>query len=511
MKASRTAYAAKNFAWSMVGNVSNSILGFVSRTIFIYTLGTVYLGVNGLFTNILGMLSFAELGIGSAITFSLYKPLSENNIPKLQAIINFYRTAYRIIAAVVACIGVALIPFLKYIVKGADGIDNIGLIYCLFLINTVSSYLITYKTTIISADQKSYLLANINIISKVVITLMQIIVMVLTKNFIAYLITGILMQIVTKFYLNYFTDKKYPYIKGRNDQRLSKEEKGVIFTKVKALIVHKIGEISIYQTDNIITSAFINVSIVGLVSNFTMIISLINGFVTSFFNSASAGLGNLVATETYKKRYEVFKVYDFLCFWLFGWTGLCLYFLLSPFVTIWIGGDKLIDNITVMLLCLNYYLTGMRVSITNLRNAAGVFEKDKWVALAQAIANIVVSIIGVKLWGLPGIYIGTLVSSMLPNIIRPIVVYNNVFNMKSTSYFKTYFLNIVLLILSAIIITILNKAITDVNNYILFAYIAILCVFVPNIIILIVFRKSSQLKYVIDMVKGVFHKIIRKG
>ena len=216
MKSSRTLYAAKNFAWSMVGNISNSVLSFISRTIFIYTLGTAYLGVNGLFSNILGMLSFAELGIGSAITFSLYKPLAEKDIPKIQAIINFYRVAYRIIACVVAVIGISLIPFLKYMVKATDGIDNLELIYCLFLINTVSSYLITYKTTIVSADQKAYLMANINTISRVVITLAQIVIMLFTKNFIAYLITGIVMQILTKIYLNRFTDKKYPYIKGRN-------------------------------------------------------------------------------------------------------------------------------------------------------------------------------------------------------------------------------------------------------------------------------------------------------
>lgn len=510
MKSSRTLYAAKNFAWSMVGNISNSVLSFISRTIFIYTLGTAYLGVNGLFSNILGMLSFAELGIGSAITFSLYKPLAEKDIPKIQAIINFYRVAYRIIACVVAVIGISLIPFLKYMVKATDGIDNLELIYCLFLINTVSSYLITYKTTIVSADQKAYLMANINTISRVVITLAQIVIMLFTKNFIAYLITGIVMQILTKIYLNRFTDKKYPYIKGRNNERLSKEEKGVIFRKVRALIIHKVGEISIYQTDNIITSAFINVTIVGLVSNFTMIINLINGFVVSFFNSAVAGLGNLVATETYKRRYVIFKRYDFLCFWFFGWTGLCLYFMLTPFVTIWIGADKLIDNLTILLLCLNYYLTGMRVSITNLRNAAGAFEQDKWVAFAHAITNIIVSIVGVKLWGLPGIYIGTLVSSMLPNIIRPIVVYRDVFNMKSTGYFKTYLLNLFLLILSAVIISLLNYAVPINNSYLMLVYELILCILVPNAIFVMVFRKSDEFKYVINTLKDLLRRRIKK-
>ena len=166
MGESRIQYAAKNFAWGTFSNIINSILGFFSRTVFVYTLGETYLGVNGLFSNILGLLSLAELGIGSAISFSLYKPLAEHDTKKLQAIIHFYKTAYRFVAIVIAAVGLCIVPFLKYIIKGAEGIENTQLIYCIFLFNTVSSYLISYKSTILAADQKNYLLTNINIIVK---------------------------------------------------------------------------------------------------------------------------------------------------------------------------------------------------------------------------------------------------------------------------------------------------------------------------------------------------------
>ena len=500
-KETRTILAAKNFVWATVGNIMNSILGFVSRTIFIYTLGTIYLGINGLFSNILGMLSLAELGIGSAISFSLYKPLAEKDITKIQAIINFYRMAYRIIAVIISIIGIALIPFLKYIVKGAEGIDNITFIYLLFLFNTVTSYLISYKTTLLSADQRNYLITNINTVVRIVTVVMQMIVLLVFRNFIMYLLIGAIIQLISKIYLNLYTNRIYPYIKGTNNSKLNKQEKSIIFTKIKALILHKIGEVSIYQTDNIITSAFINVGVVGLVSNFTMIINMINTFILAFFNAATAGLGNMIATETEKRRKEIYDNYDFLAFWFFGWSAICLYFLLIPFVSMWIGEDKIIDNLTVMLLCLNYYLTGMRVPLGNIKSAGGVYEPDRFAPIIQAFINIAISVIGAKYWGLPGIYIGTLLSSMVPNIVRPYVVYKYIFKLNCISYFKEYIIRIILLIISAGIIEIFLKIIILNNIYLMFAIKVLLCIIIPNIVLFLIYRKSSYFSYVINTVK----------
>ena len=181
MAASRTGFVVKNFVWATVGNLSNALFSFVARTVFIYILGTAYLGVNGLFTNILGMLSLAELGVGAAISFSLYKPLAERNTQTIQAIINFYRNAYRIIALIVAIVGLSILPFLKYIVRGVNEVEHINLIYCIFLFNSVTSYLITYKTTLLSADQRNYLITNINTVVKAITMILQIIYLVIFR------------------------------------------------------------------------------------------------------------------------------------------------------------------------------------------------------------------------------------------------------------------------------------------------------------------------------------------
>lgn len=506
-KKSRTAYMAKNFMWAIVGNLSNSLLGFISRTVFIHMIGTTYLGINGLFANVLGMLSLAELGMGSAISFSLYKPLAEGDTKKIQAIINFYRTAYRLIAAVVACVGLSLIPFLGYFVKDADGVEHIVLIYCIFLFNSVTSYLVVYKTILLDADQRNYLITNINTVVKCITVVLQLLVLVLTKNYFLYLITEAVIQLTSKIYLNYFTNKQYPYIKEKNNEKLSAEEKNVIFVKIKALILHKVGEVAIYQTDNIITSAVINVTVVGLVSNFTMIISMINKFAMSFLNSAVAGFGNVIATENPSQRFKIYKRYEFLAFYFFGWTGIGLYFLLEPFVSVWLGRNMLIDTVTMTLLCVNYYVTGMRVPLGNIKAAAGIQEQDRWVPLIQAAINIVVSIQAAKMWGLKGIYIGTLVSSMVPTLVRPYIVYKYVFEKGCRSYFIEYLKRISVLAVNIVIINIILGLIQISNPFISLLCKGIVCAVVPNIIIVASCYRRDEFQYVLDMVSKIAGKL----
>lgn len=506
-KKSRTAYMAKNFMWAIVGNLSNSLLGFISRTVFIHMIGTTYLGINGLFANILGMLSLAELGMGSAISFSLYKPLAEGDTKKIQGIINFYRTAYRLIAAVVAGVGIAIIPFLGYIVKGADGVQHIGLIYCVFLFNSVTSYLVVYKTVLLDADQRNYLITNINTVVKCITVVLQLIALIITKNYFIYLFTEAIVQLTSKIYLNYFTNKQYPYIKEKNNEKLSSEEKNVIYVKIKALILHKIGDVAIYQTDNIITSAFINVTAVGLVSNFTLVISMINKFAMSFLNSAVAGFGNVVATENTSQRLKIYKRYEFMAFYFFCWTGICLYFLLCPFISIWLGKDMLIDTVTVTLLCVNYYVTGMRVPLGNIKAAAGIQEQDRWAPIIQAIINIFVSVVAAKEWGLKGVYFGTFVSSMVPTLVRPYVVYKYVFEKNCGSYFKEYLKRVTIILANILIIYAIFGMIRISNPIVELIGKGVICAVIPNIVIAAVYYRKDEFQYILDMLSKITGKL----
>lgn len=507
MKTSRTEYALRNFASNTMSTAVNALLSFISRTVFVYILGETYLGVSGLFTNILGVLSLAELGVASAVSFSLYKPLAESDSKKVGAIINFYRNIYRVVALVVTFIGLAVIPFLNIIVKEANGIANLRLIYLLYLFNTVTSYLISYKATILTADQKDYFVVTINTIIKAIIMVIQIALLIHFRDFVIYLVAEIVIQFIGKIYINKFVDKQYPYLRA-NKEKLSEDERKIIFRKIRALAVHKFGDVSINQTDNIITSAFISVTTVGLVSNFVMIINVVNAFVRSFFNSATAGFGNLIATETAETSYRISKAYDYLGFLFYGWSAVVLYFCLIPFVTIWMGESRLVDAITVALLCINYYFTGARTPLANVKIAAGIFEQDQWVPFVQAVTNIGVSIICAKYWGLKGVYIGTLVSSMWPNIVRPIIIFKYVFQRSSADYFKRYFSRIVFLFLIACSIGMILKLFWSTNAFFNLLLSMLTSSVICGVALLWISKDKEEAAYLFSIVKKVLGKFL---
>ncbi len=510
MNTSRTQYAAKNFMWATIGNLSTAVLTLIQRTIFIYILGTTYLGVSGLFTNILGMLSLAELGFGSAISFSLYKPLADKDTKKVWAIIDLYKIIYRVVATVVTIIGLLIVPFLRIIAKGAEELDHLTFIYCIYLFNTVTSYLITYKSTVLNADQRNYLITNINTVVKIITVIVQTFVLILFQSFILYLIVESMIQLVSKFYLNYFTNKRYPYLREKNKEKLSKEDKDVIFNKVKALVVHKIGEVSIYQTDNIVTSMFINVNTVGLVSNFTLIINYVNKYVVSFFSASIAGLGNLNATESLDRKYTVFKKYDFLGFFFFSISSIMLYFLLPPFVEIWLGKERLIDNITVLLLCANFYFVGQRIPVGNMKDSAGVYEPDAWMSIVEAIINIIISVVGAIYLGLIGIYIGTVVSGLVPTFGKPYVLYKYVLEKSSRTYYEEYIKRICIMAINIFLIKVILNY-TSCNNAMLnLLWIGIVSFVVPLGAILFLYRRSNEMVFVKNTIINIYKNIIRR-
>ncbi|HEY5588465.1 MAG TPA: polysaccharide biosynthesis protein, partial [Candidatus Paceibacterota bacterium] len=467
-----------------------------------YILGTTYLGVNGLFTNVLGVLSFAELGIGTAMNYSLYKPVAENNIEQIKSLMDFYKRAYRVIALIVSLIGLALLPFLGYIIKGGEtiGYNNIPILYLIFLFNTVSSYFVSYKFSLVNAEQKNYIYTNINTIISFITTIIQMVVLVVFKNFLVYLLTAAIIGLIQKIFINNYLNKMYPYLLDKNTNKLSKSELAPIKKNVKALIFNKIGELSVYQTDNIVISAFINVSIVGLISNYNLIITSVSGFITIIFTSAIASFGNLIATENMNKQYAIFKIYRFIAFWLFGFSSIAFLILMSPFITLWIGDKMLVSPFAILLIIINYYMVGHRACINNIKLASGVFNPDKYISLLQAVVNLVVSIIMVKLIGLPGVYIGTISSGILSTIIRPIILYKPIFNKSSKYYFIDSIKFIIPIIISGSVCYITQLYImpkVTITNFIMMMVIVFI---VPNLVFWLFFRNRDEYKYIENLI-----------
>jgi len=486
-------------------------MSFISRTVFIYTLGTLYLGVNGLFTNVLSVLSLSELGIGIAITFSLYKPLADNDLEKIKALMKFYKNAYKIIALVVFVIGMLILPFLGILIKGGEGISHINFIYCVFLFNTTISYLFTYKRTLLIANQQEYRIRYIMMIINFIKITVQIIILLTSKNYYFFIITESIFIIVLNIFINRYIDKKYPYINDSSCRDLDKQEKYIIIKNIKAMMFHKIGELAVNQTDNIIISSFISVSLVGIVSNYVLIITAINVIIINFFKSATASIGHLIATENEESRLRVFNVYNFMAFYLFGFATVCLINLLNPFIILWIGKAMIINWNAFILIIINFYLVGMRIPVGQTKTAAGIYNQDKYVPLVQAFVNLLVSVIAVQYWGLTGVFFGTLLCQLvLPVWYKPIILYRYAFKASPFPYFIKYFQYALVTTLNILITYLLIHIILDDNNtwFKLFSS-ALICFIVTNITIILFFNKSIEFKFVIALLKQFYRKVIK--
>lgn len=491
----------RNVIYGYISSIATIILGIISRTVFLSVLDIAYLGVNGLFTNILGVLSFAELGIGTAMNYALYKPVAEKNIPMIQSVMKFYKYAYRIIAIVVVALGMMIFPFLSYIVTDPGDIGNINIYYLVFLFNTVTTYFVSYKYALVNAEQKNYMVTNINTIVSIVTTIVNIIVLLLFQNYLFYLLSSSIIGLGQKIFISNYLNKKYPYLKEKEVNNLSKEEIEPIKRNVYALIFHKIGEICVYQTDNIIVSAFINISTVGLLSNYNMIINSVSSFISIIFNSVTASLGNLIITSDKNEQYRIFKTYRFLAFWFYGFSSIAFVILLSPFITLWLGDDMLIDNGVILLIVINYYMVGHRIVINNMKCAAGIFQQDKFIAIIQAIVNLTVSIIGVKLIGLPGVFVGTIVQGMVSTIFKPIMVYKCLFEVSFTYYFIDAIKYAVVVCVSGGICSEIHKIFLNSGTLLDFIGLMFIVTCIPNVIFLIVFGKSDQFQHAFEIVR----------
>lgn len=504
----RTNYSVKNSLTAIISNLIIFFIAFIAQAIFIRILGAEYLGLNGLFSNIITILSIFELGIGNAIVFNLYKPIAENDTEKINSLMSFYKRAYNMIAFLIFIFGILLMPFLKYIV-GDISIDiNIYLVYFLFILSTVSSYLMIYKRNLIIATQRNYIINIVHMIYLIILNFSQLLILFLTKNYYLYLIIKIALQFVENFVITYIASKLYPNINIFNAKKLDKETEEDIFNRVKALVFHKVGTVIINGTDNILISHFLGIIQVGLYSNYYTVINAINMIFSQVISSTTASVGNLLITESKDKIFDTFKKIRFLNFWIACFTGVCLLVLLQPFISIWVGEQYLLEFSVVCVLVFNYYQKMMRNSYSTFKDSGGIWIEDRYVPLIESILNIFFSILFLKLFGLVGVFIGTIFSGLALWLYSyPKFVYKNLFGRKYKDYFKETFGYIFLFfIICFIVYSITSKV--NLNNLILQILLnLIICIIVPNFILVVIFRKSSNFKYFMTLLNKILSRI----
>lgn len=498
---SRTANLIKNTIYGVAGKMANLLVSFISRTVFIYYLGDTFLGINGLYTEVLSVLSFAELGFGSALLYAMYAPIAQKDNTKTVQLLDFYKRVYRIIAAVIAVLGVSLIPFLQYIVKGAEGITliQLRLYYCIFLFNTVVNYFVSYKYSYVNAQQQNYIVTTFDSVVNIVSILLQITVILLFRNFLVYLLTQSTVLLLSRIVVALYLNKRFPVLKERPQQPLPKEARNGIFREVKALAVHQFASAAVHSTDNIIISSMTGMGVVavGLVSNYNLIINNVTSLVTVFLNNSAFGFGNLATENDSESFRKAFREMTFLVFWIYGFCCIAFFVLIPPFITLWIGADKLIDSMSLLLIVLNCFLLGHATLYNSARVAKGNFGKDKWISFVQAIVNLVVSIMAARAYGLLGVYIGTVVSRVVVTIMRPSATYRFLFGRAATEYYAQLLIYISATVLIGLPTHLLCGAIMQEVTILRFVISMGVVSIVPNLGFALFFIRSWEMKNMI--------------
>lgn len=444
MEKSRTFYSIKNTYIGIIAQLITYVLTFINRTIFIRYLDVVYLGCNGLFGNILSMLSLAELGIGTAIVFCLYKPLAEGNKQKVCAYMNSYQQAYRIIAIVVAIAGFSLVPFLDKIVAGNPGIsfDEIRVIYILFLSNSVLSYFFTYKRSLFSAAQMEYKNTINNTLFAFIRNVLQLIVLIVSHSYYAYLIVMIGCTVISNIVISYECNKIFPYLKNSTD-RLEKKEKIQLYKYVLAQSSHKVGGIVVSGTDNLLITMLVQngLNLVGLYSNYLMVTTTINSLMNIVTRSLTGSIGNLNTDANMDKRKKVFDELMFIIALFYIVVSVCIACLIQDFIALWLGKKYLLEFGTIIVVIVNFYIAGMRTPCQLFNTTLGLFWNDRYKPWIEATINLIASFFLIKHYGLMGVFLGTLISTVCTSLwVEPYILYKHGFNMPLADYFKMYFI-----------------------------------------------------------------------
>lgn len=508
----RTNSSIKNLIVAFGGQFAGIIISFIARLVFIRILTKEYLGLNGLFSNILSILSLVELGIGPAMTYSLYKPLAEKNIEKLKSLMRLYKKMYIIIGSVILVLGILLTPFLKYFIDEMPNTkENISYIYILFVVNTAISYFYTYKRSLIISDQKRYLATLYRYGFYLLLNITQIIILIITKNYILFLVAQIIFTFLENFFLSIKADKLYPFLKQKNIKKLEKKETDSIKKNVTAMVAHKVGGVIVNSTDNLFISKFVGIAAVGMYSNYYLITNALTTVIAQVFSSIVASVGNLCVTADKKKQNDIFSKVFFINFWIYGFASICLYVLFNSFIKIWVGSDYLFTMTTVSIIVINFYLTGMRKTVLTFRDAMGLYWYDRFKPALEVILNIVASIILAKFMGVTGIFIGTAISTIFSCFwLEPYILYKYGLKENVRYYFVEYAKYLVLTIIAGIATYIVVNLIKG-DNLSCFIIKAIICTIIPNLIFVLFTFKTKEFKYYKDLVKNIFNKKLKKN
>lgn len=484
----------RNLRFALIFQTLALLTAFLTRRVFVSVLSQEYLGLDGTFSNILVTLSLAELGLGDAILFSLYKPLAEGDKPKLRALMDFYRRAYRIIGISVAVLGCALAPFLPQLIHNFPNLPHVYLIYVLFVANSALTYFFVYKQSLILADQKRYLVTMWRYSLWTILYLLQALFLWLTHQYLVYLVLQLGETLLENWILARKADKLYPFLK-EDAQPLDQKTKQTIVRNTRAMFLHKIGGAVVFNTDNLLISYFIGVVSVGLYSNYLLVIKGLRNIYKMIFAAFSGSVGNLGATEDKSAALRVYRRMNFAGSWMTGWFSICLLVLFNPFLSLWVGEQYLFPAAIVLLIVMNFYVTGMREVNLVFQNGYGLFWRMRYKSIFEAVINLAASIALAKPLGILGIFIGTFVSTMLTCFwVEPYLLFRYVFKRPLRGYFFQYAISALLTVIAGAATWVACSLLPGIGLF-SFAVKALICICIPNLMFLLIFSRTEELNF----------------
>ena len=514
----RTKNTKRNMLWGVVNKTIKIICPFFIRTIIIKKLGVEYLGLNSMFTSLLSVLSLFELGFDTAVVYIMYGAVAADDKKKLKALFFYFRRIYWAVGLAILCVGLICVPFLPYFIENIDQVPaeiNIYWLYLLFLAQTVSSYFFGgYRNSIFHAFQRQDIINNIMSIVTCLFFVIQFILLFLFKNYYYYAFTLPIISIFNNILIFYASRKNYPDIYPEG--KLSKGEKKELVKIVKGCFFSKIGGVLSTSFDNLIISTFLGLSILAYYSNYSYIVTAIQGFMVVLYTSIQAGIGNSVILDEKEKNYHNMRIITFVYDWVLGWCTYCLVFLFQPFITLWIGSEGIFPKTTLLLICMNFYISSQDAILGVYKAALGIWWKDRYRCIVGGIFNLCVNVLMVLLLkpygaytALSGVVISTILSQIF--ILTPWatwIVFKEYFRKGLREYITQ-----LMLFFGVMVVTVISSAplfanipiTTGSSGWRNLAVKLVLCVIIPNILWILLLHRTKLLqeekKFLIPILK----------
>ena len=490
---SRTEYSLLNIATGVGGYALSVVLSLINRMVFTRCLPAAYLGISGLFSNVLSMLSLAELGVSGAIVYALYKPLAEHDEEKIASLVRVFGTAYRTISLVMGAVGICLLPVLHLLIGEQPQIEeSIHLIYLIFLFDAAGSYFFTYRSTLLVAAQKNYLVTGVTYLMQCILAVVQAVFLYTTRNYLGYLIIQVSCSMITYIWISRIAVRHYPYITRKDTKPLEPQEKKKIFRDMRDLMAYKISGVLVNSTDNLIITYFSGLAATGMASNYTLLVNTLNSLLNQVFGGITASVGNHNVTENDDQIYEMYRFLNMMNFWCFGWAALGIYFCSSDLVMLLFGDSYVMDQSIPLVLAASFYLSGITNVIGTYKHTMGLFRYGRFVQFFTAILNLGFSVLLGNLWGVFGVFLATVIARVCTHLwYTPVVVYKYGFKRKAREYFGEYVKQLGILIAAGLLCWLVMPFVCG-SPLIRTVLKMILCSVSANVVFIVAFARTSE-------------------